>query len=123
METQQRRHKGPLIGMALVVIFALTLLGWLTLRVFERSDPPQGETTQIDGRSGDAVEPAATVPSGSDPIQPIGDPLPPADDPVPPVGDPVPTPGNPAPTQPDLPPSEVPSPGPDLPPTPIPENG
>jgi len=121
METQQRRHKGPLIGMALVVIFALTLLFWLGMRTFELSDPPQGETTQIDGRTGEPVEPAVIEPGPT--VPPVGDPLPPADDSVPPVGDPLPLPGDTTPPGPDLPPVEVPSPGPDLPPTPIPENG
>jgi len=72
IETQQRRHKGPLIGMAVVVVFALSLLLWLTMRTVEEGQPAQGETTQIDGRTGDEIEPDPPNPEEvpSEPVEP-----------------------------------------------------
>lgn len=113
MDTQQRRHKGPLIGMALVVTFALTLLFWLMMRTAEEGQPLTGETTEIDGRTGNPTQPEPTVPPAGEPVPPVSEP---------PLGDPMPPAGIPN-EQPDLPPVEVPNPGPDLPPMPIPENG
>lgn len=56
LETQKRRHKGPLIGMAAVLIFAGGLfVWWLTYEVAE-SEPPQGSDVQIDGRDGVSEE-------------------------------------------------------------------
>ena len=95
IETQQRRHIVPLIGMAVVVTFALTLFFWLSKRGDDEGQPPQDPTTETDGRIVDPVNVEPTVP-------PVGDPVFP---------------------EPDLPPVEEPSPGPDLPPTPMPDNG
>ena len=63
IETQKRRHRGPLIGMIVVVIFAVGLIVWWMLEQTALSEPPQGSTTQIDGRTGEAVEPPATAPA------------------------------------------------------------
>ena len=55
LQSQKRRHKGPLIGMAAVLIFAAGLfVWWLTYEVAE-SDPPEGSDVQIDGRTGEPV--------------------------------------------------------------------
>lgn len=75
IETQKHRHKGPLIGMAVVVVFALTLLLWLTMRTVQDGQPAPGETTQIDGRTGDTIEPDPPNPEEvpSDPVPPETD--------------------------------------------------
>ena len=62
IETQKRRHRGPLIGMAVVVIFALGLLFWLMFRVSDAGAPVDSGADQIDGRTGDAV-PDSTPPT------------------------------------------------------------
>lgn len=78
LETQKQRHKGPLIGMAAVLVFAGGLfVWWLTYEVAE-SEPQPGSEVQIDGRTGEPVEgdslnqpedgaPADTVPGASVP--------------------------------------------------------
>ena len=62
IEKQKRRHRGPLVGM-IVVVLAVTLgyLWWVGYEVAE-SNPPQGNETQIDSRTGQTVvpDPSAT---------------------------------------------------------------
>lgn len=66
IEKQKRRHRGPLVGMIVVVIaVGLGYLWWVGYEVAE-SDPAQGTQTQIDGRTGEQVIPE-TTPSESDP--------------------------------------------------------
>lgn len=61
IETQERRHAGPLAGMTLVVLFAgallVGLIGWTVYSAGE----PEGSETQIDGRTGVAVEGAVAT--------------------------------------------------------------
>lgn len=68
LNRQKRRHAGPLIGMAVVVIAALSgLVWWLTYEAAE-APAPAGAETQIDGRTGtDSVEGPAAV--AVDPVQ------------------------------------------------------
>lgn len=67
IEKQKRRHRGPLVGMIIVVLaVGLGYLWWVSYEVAE-SDPPQGSQTQIDGRTGEQIEPEGT-PSVSDPV-------------------------------------------------------
>lgn len=47
LETQTRRHRGPLRGMFAVVLFALVLLAILGFWAFGRGGTPQGAETQI----------------------------------------------------------------------------
>jgi len=52
IETQERRHAGPLTGMALAVTFAgVLLVGLIGWTVFN-AGPPEGSETQVDGRTG-----------------------------------------------------------------------
>ena len=55
LETQKRRHKGPLIGIAVVLAFALVLLFLLITYVSDKGGVPEGAETQIDGRTGDEI--------------------------------------------------------------------
>lgn len=67
IEKQKRRHRGPLIGMIVVVLaVGLGYLWWVGYEVAE-SDPPQGSQTQIDGRTGEQVVPE-TTPDVADPV-------------------------------------------------------
>lgn len=57
IEKQQRRHRGPLIGMVVVVIaVGIGFIWWLGYEATE-SDPVQGSQTQIDGRTGEETTP------------------------------------------------------------------
>lgn len=56
VEKQGKRHKPSLIGMAVVVAFALALLAALLIFVVDRGGVPEGAETQIDSRTGEVVE-------------------------------------------------------------------
>jgi hypothetical protein len=96
LETQTRRHRGPIIGIVAVVLFALVLLFWLLMDTADRGTP-------ADSNAPDAGQ--TTVPGA------------PADDPLIPEGDPPVIPDG------DLPPAEIPTPEPDLPDEPLPDGG
>lgn len=56
MNRQLRRHKGPLLGMLAVVIFAaIALIWWLGYEI-DQADAPHGATIEIDGRTGEPTE-------------------------------------------------------------------
>ena len=56
-EKQKEAHKAPLrFGIALPIIFALTLLVVLFVVVFLRGGDPEGAEERVDGRTGDVVE-------------------------------------------------------------------
>ncbi|MEQ9242601.1 MAG: hypothetical protein RLO10_07195 [Roseovarius indicus] len=52
LETAKRRHKGPLVGIAIAVGFAIVLLGALALWVSYQGNEPGNGASQIDGRTG-----------------------------------------------------------------------
>lgn len=55
-ETQVKRHKGPLWGMALVGLFVAGMFLALAAWVADDGGVPEGAETQIDGRTGAVVE-------------------------------------------------------------------
>ena len=57
LDKQEKRHRGPLRGMAVVVAFALVLLVVLMVWTSSNGNTPEGSETQIDGRTG-TEEPA-----------------------------------------------------------------
>ena len=65
IERQQRRHRGPLVGMALgLAVVALLFIGYMIYE-FSQGDGIEGADATIDSRSGEVeevedVEPAAT---------------------------------------------------------------
>ncbi|MFN4153178.1 MAG: hypothetical protein ACK4HF_00860 [Paracoccaceae bacterium] len=60
IEKQKRRHRGPLVGMVVVVCAVIIgFVWWLGYEAAE-SDPAQGSQTQIDGRSGEPTTAPAT---------------------------------------------------------------
>ena len=63
MDKERRRHIGPLIGMIVVVIFALGLLFWLMIRTADQGTPTETNAPQIDGRTGEATEQAPVDPT------------------------------------------------------------
>jgi hypothetical protein len=97
LETQGRRHRGPIIGIIAAMVFALGLLFLLMTETAENGTPADNGEAEIDGRTGDPTTPA-------DP--PL---TPPADPPATPEG--------------DVPPAEAPAPEPDLPDAPLPDSG
>ncbi len=52
IEKQKSRHKGPLIGITIGVIFAFVLLAGLATWVVWDGGEPEGAELQIDGRDG-----------------------------------------------------------------------
>lgn len=52
IERQKRRHRGPLIGSAAVVIFALALLAWWLAHEVSEGQDPRDVDTQMDSRTG-----------------------------------------------------------------------
>ncbi len=67
IDKQKRRHRGPLIGMALVVIFALALTVFWLLDEAATADNPQGGNAQIDGSGPRPDTPAAAQSSDTTP--------------------------------------------------------
>lgn len=64
--TQTRRHAGPLIGMAVVVVLALGALAWWLLYEVDTASQPEGATEQVDGRTGE-VEDVPEAPAPEEP--------------------------------------------------------
>ncbi|KZY36379.1 hypothetical protein A3731_34310 [Roseovarius sp. HI0049] len=52
IEKQERRHKVPLIGMVLVVLFASALLAALIIWLGYQGNEPGNAAPEIDGRTG-----------------------------------------------------------------------
>lgn len=79
IEKQQRRHRGPLVGMVVAVIaVGIGFVWWLGYEAAE-SDPPASTQGQIDGRSGDPVPadaPMTTAPEAVPPVQQSEQPTP-----------------------------------------------
>ena len=77
VETQKRWHRGPIIGMVLVVLFALCLLFWQMMTVAETGKPAGNGVDEIDGRTGAPIpgtaEPGGKVPDGDPQIPQDGD--------------------------------------------------
>ncbi|MAQ47220.1 MAG: hypothetical protein CL812_15435 [Confluentimicrobium sp.] len=72
IDKQERRHKGPLAGMKLVVGFAVLLLVlWVGWVVIYGSDP-EGADTQIDGRTGTVEQTEETPQPGQPETLPAG---------------------------------------------------
>jgi hypothetical protein len=59
IETQKKKHKGPLVGIVGAVIFAAVLFVALLAYVSDQGGTPEGADVQIDGRTG------AEVPAGN----------------------------------------------------------
>ncbi len=55
IEKQKRKHKGPLIGMAIGVVFAVGMLALLIGYTADEAGAPDGAEIQIDGRTGAEV--------------------------------------------------------------------
>ncbi len=106
VETQERRHRGPLVGMIAVVSFALILLFFLMADTANNGTPTDNNAPETDGRTGAQVEQIPDDPT-----------TPPADVPVIPEADPPTIPDG------DLPPADPATPSPDLPPDPLPDDG
>jgi type IV secretory pathway VirB10-like protein len=102
LRTQERRHRGPIIGMVAVVTFALLLLFWLMMDMANEGTPADNNAPEIDGRTGEHVETTPDAGQTTVPGAPVDDPLIPEDDP---------------------PPVETPTPQPDLPDEPLPDSG
>ncbi|MFA5581667.1 MAG: hypothetical protein WDA25_06915 [Paracoccaceae bacterium] len=74
IRTQRRRHRGPLIGMAVVVLFGVLLIVYWLFEEAAEADPPAGAEVQIDGRTGEpeAETPMQGVPPASEGVIPPG---------------------------------------------------
>ncbi len=81
IETQKRWHRAPLIGMTVVVVFALGLLFWQMVKVADEGTPQDSGASEIDGRTGEPV-PGSDTPPGDLPATPDSD-LPPVEIPTP----------------------------------------
>ncbi|WP_424972790.1 hypothetical protein [Dinoroseobacter sp. S76] len=56
LETQKKRHIGPLVGMGAAVAFAAILLVGYLFLLAERGTPPVEPDARIDGRTGAVIE-------------------------------------------------------------------
>ena len=63
IETQKRWHRGPLVGMVVVVIFALGLFLALMVTVADDGRPVDNGEGQINGATGESVAPTAEDPT------------------------------------------------------------
>ena len=55
VETQVERHRGPILGISTVLIFASILLAIFVAFVVVRGGTPEGAETQVDSRTGAEV--------------------------------------------------------------------
>ncbi len=55
LEKQKRRHRGPLLGIGLVAVFAIGLILYWIVEVVDRGGEPQGAEVQINGATGEPV--------------------------------------------------------------------
>lgn len=53
LEKQKRRHKGPLGGIRLALLFAALLFVGFLIWTFAQGDEPEGADAQVDGRTGE----------------------------------------------------------------------
>ncbi len=53
VEKQEKRHKGPLIGMAVVAAFGVLLIIFLAFIGLEQGGEPEGADTQLETTTGD----------------------------------------------------------------------
>jgi hypothetical protein len=53
IEVQKKRHWGPLLGIAVVLIFAAIITAWFMGWLAVTGDEPRDVDTQIDGRTGE----------------------------------------------------------------------
>lgn len=56
VEKQGKRHKGSLLGIGAVVVFALVLFAAMMGYLADEGGTPEGAETQIDSRTGAEVE-------------------------------------------------------------------
>ncbi|MCE6961664.1 hypothetical protein LAZ40_21770 [Cereibacter sphaeroides] len=86
LEKQKRRHRGPLIGIIVVVVFALgLLLWWVTYEVAE-GEAPRGSGAQVDGRTGEIEDRSQSGSvEGTSPAGAANSPAPPATAPATPA--------------------------------------
>lgn len=66
-EKQEDRHKAPLGGMALAVIFAGVLLIGLVIFLIVGGNTPEGADVQVDGRTGAVEAPAGDAAATAEP--------------------------------------------------------
>ncbi|MGP3696325.1 hypothetical protein [Rhodobacter sp. NSM] len=77
LEKQKRRHRGPLIGIAVVLVFALGyLIWWLGYEAVEGNAPRDADVL-IDGRSGETEADPARGSVGDGPVGADNAPAPP----------------------------------------------
>lgn len=69
LEKQKRRHRGPLVGMAVGVTFVAIIFLWMIGIVAFDGQTPEGAATQIDGRTGEQTTPAPEL-DGTAPATP-----------------------------------------------------
>ncbi len=53
IEVQKKRHWGPLLGIAVVLLFAALITAWFMGWLAVTGDTPRDVNTQIDGRTGE----------------------------------------------------------------------
>ncbi len=70
LEKQKRRHKGPLIGMAAVVLFGVGLIGYWLIEESAMSENPVGSDTEQDG----GTAPTPTTAEGASESAPVAQP-------------------------------------------------
>lgn len=67
VKKQEERHRGPLVGMRMVVIFALVLAAVVAVFIFARGNEPGEEQTEIENTAPAAAveetEPGAAEPA------------------------------------------------------------
>lgn len=90
LKKQARRHRGPLVGMAIAVILAVAFLGWLLVRTLvvepePPEQPAQAPAGQTQSDTGIPAEGTITGPSNQAEETPqiIDEPAPPVEEPAP----------------------------------------
>lgn len=74
IRTQRRRHRGPLIGMAVVVLFGVLLIVYWLFEEAADANPPVGAEVHIDDRIGaPARDTPQEMPAAPEGIIPGGD--------------------------------------------------
>lgn len=99
LKTQKRRHRGPLIGIGLAVVFAVSIILYWVFQEVATTGNPQGADTRTEGApSGEE----GALPPTADPVTPM---TPPAPEDAPPTAPADQDAAPPAPADPDAAPT------------------
>ncbi len=65
IEKQKKRHRGPLIGLAIAAVFVVLILGYYIVNLVAQGSNPEGADVLIDGRTGETGQVESSAPASN----------------------------------------------------------